>query len=134
MHADPPFNSRLYPPFRFGESSEFLQHITTMLARGYSFEITPDEAEGKSVFLVSMKDVRVPYELVFQYARIGEPTFGTYMHAHQNILALGVNSLASETLNDTLDAGFPVFLIPEISANGVSRGLFTLLGHVSDNS
>lgn len=52
----------------------------------------------------------------------------------ESILRLGVESALSTLIMETLDAGFLVFLIPEVSGDGGASGHFTLVYTISDNS
>lgn len=52
----------------------------------------------------------------------------------ESILRLGVESVLSAIIMETLDAGFLVYLIPESSESGGASGHCTLIYTVSDNS
>jgi hypothetical protein len=128
------FENRPLPIFRFGESSEILQWMKVALLKGYSLQISPEEHPASLFFSVSMFDPLRAYQELLAYTHGGDSFFGVYVYAHQSAMSLSVDNFATKILNETLDAGFPVYLLAETTDHGGVAGQFTLIAQISDNS
>ena len=128
-----PFSELVFPVFCFGERSEPLQEVKSLLMKGISLEIFAIDLEYDAFLVRTFSFAHWTHEELLQRAQ-DESGLGMWKMAHQPVMALGVDSPATRVMNETLDAGFSVHLIGEPASPLGVMGNYTLLANISDNA
>ncbi len=126
--------TELWPTFSFALASERVQFIKLQLLRGFSIAIDPvyiDQANSLQALIYnpelwSTEEIR---EVAVTQSELGINEFhGLSVHA------LGSPNRETALIDETLSAGFSVYLIVDVSTAENVVGFYILRASIADNS
>lgn len=126
--------SLLWPPFSFTVPSERVRFIQLQLLRGFSVAVDPVDIDQSTGFLARIYDPKVwsmdeIMDLAVDQSRLG-------MNELHGLGAQMLGGVNRETLliDETLVAGFTVYLFADVSTDGRVVGSYILRASITDNS
>lgn len=126
--------TEVWKPFSFAESSASVRRVKTRLLRGDSIFIEPIFADKSVGYLVVVYDSeKWSMEELISLSNDDGGLGLNELHGLA-VYTLGVKNRVTELINETLDAGFTVCLIADVSLDRRIMGSYILRSSVSDNT